>query len=97
MEGTTASALDEAVAEVHAQTDEQTVISSYKDILYKTSNGNVGNTSHMLQRHGPFGKSNKFSDHLAKAGNYVNDSLTTAVIPPRTNNQQEDWKGLNRC
>ena len=42
------SALDEAVAEVHAQTDEQTVISTYKDILYKTSNGTVGNTSHML-------------------------------------------------
>ena len=45
---TAPSALDEAVAEVHAQTDEQTVMSTYKDILYKTTNGKIGESSHML-------------------------------------------------
>ena len=95
--GTSANPLDEAVMEVHALSDEQTVITTYKDIIYKTSNGAVGNTSHMLQKHGPFGRSSKYSDHLMGAGNYVNDSLTTCVMPPKFNNQQEDWKMLNRC
>ena len=72
--------LQEACDEVHQHNDEQAVITAYKDIIYKTSNGVVGNTSHMLQKHGPFGRSCKFSNHLNAAGNFNNDSLNTTVI-----------------
>ena len=71
------SDLAQAVGEVQALQGEGEVITTYKDIIYKTTNGDIGSTSHMLQKNGPFGKTNKFSDHLSKAGNYVNNGLNT--------------------
>jgi hypothetical protein len=37
----------------------------------------------MLQKPGPFGRTAGFSNHLALAGNYVNNGLNTVVIKER--------------
>ena len=71
------------------------VITDYKDIIYKTSNGNFGNTAHMLQKSGPFGRSSMFSNHLGKAGNYTNDGLNSICDRERYNNKAKDWMATN--
>ena len=53
------------------------MISKYAEMLYKTTNGEVGTTAHMIQKSGPFGRTCGFSNHLAKAGNFNNNGLNT--------------------
>ena len=67
------------------------VISEYKDILYQTSNGVVGNSANMIQKSGPFGRSCNFSNHLAKAGNFNYNGLNTVVEKDRNMDQSKDW------
>ena len=83
--------LQTRVEEVHNKDSESDVISSYKDILYNTSSNNIGSTAMMIQKHGPFGRSCTFSNHLAKAGNYINNGLNCAVDRDRVNDQSKDW------
>ena len=67
------------------------VLTNYADILYKTSNGVVGSTAHMLQKSGPFGRSCKFTNGLAEAGNFVNNGLNCAVEKERFIDNSKDW------
>ena len=62
-----------------AQKLEAELLAEQAKIIYATSNARVGSTAHMLAPKGPFNKSNKFSDGLAKAGNYANNGLNTTV------------------
>ena len=71
------------------------LITDFKDVLFKTSNGEVGNTAHMLQKSGPFGRTAKFSNHLAKAGNFVNNGLNTVCDRERYLDQAKDWMAKN--
>ena len=71
------------------------VITDYSKILYKTSNGQVGNTAHMLQQAGPFGRTAQFSKHLSGAGNYVNNGLNTITDKERYMDQSKDWMAKN--
>ena len=59
------------------------VISDYSAMIYRTSNGKVGSTAHLLQVSGPFGRTCGFSKHLAGAGNYNNNGLNTVVEKER--------------
>ena len=83
--------LQERVEEVHSKENQDDVIKSYKDILYSTTNSNIGQTANMLQKHGPFGRSCTFSNHLAKAGNYINNGLNCAVDRDKVNDNSKDW------
>jgi len=83
--------LQERVEEVHRLEKQEDVLSTYKDILYQTSNGKTGSTAFMLQKSGPFGRSCTFSNNLAKAGNYNNNGLNTIVERERVIDQSKDW------
>lgn len=83
--------LQQRVEEVASLDKQEDVFDQYKDILYQTSNGKVGQTAHLLQKSGPFGRSCTFSNHLAKAGNYVNNGLNTIVDRERYMDQSKDW------
>ena len=71
------------------------LIKNYRDVIYKTSNGQVGTTAHLIQPPGPFGRSCKFSNHLAKAGNYINNGMNTVVDRERYLDQSKDWMTKN--
>ena len=71
------------------------VITDYSALLYKTSNGQIGNTAHMLKKSGPFGRTAGFSKHLAGAGNYVNNGLNTICDRERYIDQSKDWMAKN--
>ena len=64
-------------------------------MIYKTTNGEVGSSAHLLQPSGPFGRSFKFSNHLALAGNYVNNGLNTIVEKEKVIDQSKDWMAKN--
>lgn len=49
----------------------------------------------MLSKSGPFGRTAGFSDHLAKAGNYINNGLNTIVEKERVIDQSKDWMAKN--
>lgn len=83
--------LEERVTEVQQLDNEKEVIENYKEILYQTSNGKVGSTAFMLQKSGPFGRSCTFSNHLGKAGNYVNNGLNSVVDKERYMDNCKDW------
>ena len=87
--------LQEKVNEVHAKETQDDVIKAYKEILFQTTNQNIGSTALMLQKNGPFGRSCTFSGHLAKAGNYINNGLNSAVDRDRVNDNSKDWMLLN--
>jgi hypothetical protein len=67
------------------------LLKQFKDVLFKTSNAQVGSTAHMLQKSGPFGRSTKFSDYLAKAGTYTNNGLNTTLERERYIDNSKDW------
>jgi len=50
----------------------------------------------MLQKNGPFGRTAQFSNHLAKAGNYVNNGLNTVCDKERYLDQAKDWMAKNQ-
>jgi hypothetical protein len=83
--------LQDRVEKVHGMENDKEVVDNYKEILYQTSNGKVGSTAFMLQKSGPFGRSCTFSNHLAKAGNYVNNGLNSIVDRERYIDQSKDW------
>jgi hypothetical protein len=83
--------LEQRVEDVARLQSQEEVFDQYKDILYQTSNGKVGQTAFMLQKSGPFGRSCTFSNHLARAGNYVNNGLNTVVDRERYIDQSKDW------
>jgi hypothetical protein len=67
------------------------VITNYASIIYKTSNGRVGETAHNLQKNGPFGRSGKFTNSLVEAGPYVNNGLNTNLERERVIDNSKDW------
>ena len=67
------------------------MISNYRDIIYKTSNGKVGECAHLLSKQGPFGRSGHFTKALAGAGNYINNGLNTNVEKERYVDNSKDW------
>ena len=74
---------------------EKKTIADYKSIVYKTSNSMCGSTAHMIQPKGPFNRSAKFSNHLARAGNFANNGLQTVVMADRNLDQSKDWMAKN--
>ena len=71
------------------------VLTNYKDVLYKTSNGTVGESANMISKSGPFGRSCAFTNSLAKAGNYVNNGLNCHVEKEKCIDQSKDWMMKN--
>mmetsp|Transcript_24453 Transcript_24453/g.37922 ORF Transcript_24453/g.37922 Transcript_24453/m.37922 type:complete len:91 (+) Transcript_24453:52-324(+) len=87
--------IEKEVTAIQEIGEEKQVITNYREILYKTSNGSVGSTAHMLQKSGPFGRSCQFSNHLSKAGNYNNNGLNTTVDHERFMDRSKDWMAKN--
>ena len=75
--------------------EEKEVITNYAAMIYKTSNSQVGNTAHMIQKSGPFGRTAQFSNHLAKAGNFNNNGLNTICDRDRFCDNSKDWMAKN--
>ena len=88
-------ALQAEVTTVQNLTDEKEVITNYSAMIYKTSNGQVGQTANMIQKSGPFGRTAGFSNHLAKAGNFNNNGLNTICDRDRYHEQGKDWMAKN--
>ena len=80
---------------IQGLTKEEEVITNYAAMIYKTSNGGVGNTAHMIQKSGPFGRTAGFSNHLAKAGNFNNNGLNTICDRDRFMDNSKDWMAKN--
>ena len=70
-------------------------MSEFASVIYRTSNSKVGSTAMMLQPKGPFNRTNKFSDHLAEAGNYQANGLNTIRPAERYHDNAKDWMGKN--
>ena len=83
------------VDQIQKLESERDVISAYASMIYKTSNGEVGTTAHMIQKSGPFGRTAGFSNHLAKAGNFNNNGLNTICEGDRFMDNSKDWMAKN--
>mgnify|MGYP000096998558 CR=1 FL=1 len=61
--------VDAEVEQIQKFDNDTDIIAAYASMLYKTTNGEVGTTAHMIQKSGPFGRTAGFTNNLAKAGN----------------------------